>query len=324
VTLRSRGAEEEAATRLTDSTVTAFLRALCAEPGGRSGWDALLRSGAVFGRFELVREIGRGGFGVVWEALDLELRRGVAFKAMCRGAGSELRLQRVMHEAEAAARLSHPNIVTLYDVGHAEGGPYLILELLRGETLARRLMGPRLSPDEALRIATQIAAGLAHAHQHGVVHRDLKPGNVFLCEGGQPKLLDLGLAVAFGSTRAVAGGTPSYMAPEQRRGAPEDERSDVFALGVLLHQMIAGAFPFDEPPGPELEHPPLLEVPGLPGLPDLVQRMLKADPIARPRDAGKVLAELQLVAKQAGDAAAVGPQPTRAPRASSSSRRTER
>jgi len=324
VTLRSRGPEEEAATRLTDSTVTAFLRALCAEPGGRPGWDALLRSGAVFGRFELVREIGRGGFGVVWEALDLELRRGVAFKAMCRGAGSGLRLQRVMHEAEAAARLSHPNIVTLYDVGHAEGGPYLILELLRGETLARRLMGPRLSPDEALRIATQIAAGLAHAHEHGVVHRDLKPGNVFLCEGGQPKLLDLGLAVAFGSTRAVAGGTPSYMAPEQRRGAPEDERSDVFALGVLLHQMIAGAFPFDEPPGPELEHPPMLEVPGLPGLPDLVQRMLKADPIARPRDAGKVLAELQLVAKQAGDAAAVGAQPTRAPRASSSSRRTER
>jgi hypothetical protein len=297
VTLRSRPAAQGAPTRLTDGTVTAFLRELCAEPHDRTGWDALLRPGAVVGRFELVREIGRGGFGVVWEAHDLELRRDVAFKAMRRGAGSELRLKRLMHEAEAAARLSHPNIVTLYDVGHAEGGAYLVLELLRGETLARRLTGPRLPLEEALRIARQIAAGLAHAHDHGVVHRDLKPSNVFLSDGGQVKVLDLGLALAFGSTRLVAGGTPAYMAPEQRRGAPEDERTDVFALGVLIHQMIAGALPFGDSPGAEIEHAPVLDVPGAPGLPELVQRMLQVDPIARPRDAGTVLAELRAIAK---------------------------
>jgi len=295
---RQRPAAEGGTARLTDGTVTAFLRELFAvEPEG-SGWEDLLRPGAVVGRFELVREIGRGGFGVVWEAHDLELRRQVAFKAMRRGAGSGTRLKRLMHEAEAAARLSHPNIVTLYEVGHAEGGPYLVLELLRGETLARRLEGPRLRLDEALPIASQIAAGLAHAHEHGVVHRDLKPSNVFLCEEGQLKVLDLGLALAFGGTRLIAGGTPTYMAPEQQRGAPEDERTDVFALGVLIHQMIAGALPFGAS-GAQIDRAPVLHVPGAPGLPELVERMLQADPVARPRDAGVVLAQLRAIAKRA-------------------------
>jgi len=298
-TVRPGPATEGATTRLNARTVTSFLRELCAEPHDRTAWDAVLRSGAVVGRFELVREIGRGGFGVVWEAHDLELHRDVAFKAMCRGAGPELRLERLMHEAEAAARLSHPNIVTLYDVGHAAGGPYLVLELLRGETLAHRLKGPLLRLEEALRIASQIAAGLAHAHDRGVVHRDLKPSNVFLCEEGHLKVLDLGLALAFGRTRLLAGGTPAYMAPEQRRRAPEDERTDVFALGVLLHQMIAGELPFGESAGAQLDHPPVLHVPGVPGLAELVQQMLQVDPTARPRDAGKVLAELKTVAKRA-------------------------
>jgi CRP-like cAMP-binding protein len=297
--LRSRPAATAAPTRLNARTVTAFLRELCVEGHDRSAWDAVLRPGAVIGRFELVREIGRGGFGVVWEAHDLELRRDVAFKAMRRGSGAEPRLQRLMHEAEAAARLSHPNIVTLYDVGHADAGPYLVLELLHGETLARRLTGPRLRLDEVLRVASQIAAGLAHAHDHGVVHRDLKPGNVFLCDGDQLKVLDLGLALAFGSAKLLAGGTPAYMAPEQRRGAPEDERTDVFALGVLIHQMVAGTLPFGDSPGAEIDRAPVLHVPGAPGLAELVQRMLQVDPTARPRDAGKVLAELTAIAKRA-------------------------
>ena len=295
--LRSGAQTEDAAPRPNARTVTAFLRELCAAPHDRSGWDAVLRPGAVVGRFELVREIGRGGFGVVWEAQDLELHREVAFKAMRRGAGPELRLERLMHEAEAAARLSHPNIVTLYDVGHAPAGPYLVLELLRGETLAQRLTGPLLRLDEALRIAAQVAAGLAHAHDRGVVHRDLKPSNVFLCEEEHVKVLDLGLAIAFGRTRLLAGGTPAYMAPEQRRGAPEDERTDVFALGVLLHQMIAGELPFGDSPSAESRSPPVLHVPGATELAALVQRMLQADPTARPRDAGKVLAELRAIAR---------------------------
>jgi CRP-like cAMP-binding protein len=306
VTLRSRAAAEGGPTRVKAGTMTKLLRELCADPRDRSGWDAVLRPGAVIGRFQLEREIGRGAFGVVWEAHDLELHRDVAFKAMCRGAGSELRLERAMHEAEAAARLSHPNVVTLYDVGQAESGPYLVLELLRGETLARRLQGPRLGIHEVLRMVSQVAAGLAHAHDHGVVHRDLKPSNVFLCEAGQLKVLDLGLALAFGSCKLLAGGTPAYMAPEQRRGAPEDERTDVFALGVLIHQMVAGVLPFGDAARTEIEHAPLLQVPEAPELAELVQRMLQVDPVARPRDAGQILAELRIIAMRARAAPSEG------------------
>jgi CRP-like cAMP-binding protein len=284
--------------RMGNGAVTAFLHELCAEAYDRSDWDTVLQPGAVIGRFELVREIGRGGFGVVWEAHDLELHREVAFKALRRRDCSDVRIERLLHEAEAAARLSHPNIVTLYDLGHGEPGPYLVLELLRGETLADRLTRGPVQLAEALPIAAKIAAGLAHAHDHGVVHRDLKPGNVFLCRTGELKVLDLGLAFAFGSRKLLGGGTPRYMAPEQRRGAPEDERTDVFALGVVLHQMLTGKLPFGEA-GAATRKPPPLHAPAAPGLSALVQRMLECDPTARPRDAGEVLVELGAIAKRA-------------------------
>jgi CRP-like cAMP-binding protein len=293
------------ASRVDSGTMTGFLRELFTEGTDPAGWDAVLRSGAVVGRFELVREIGRGGFGLVWEARDLQLRREVAFKAMRRRSLSELPGHRLLHEAAVAARLSHPNIVTIHDVGNGEWGPYLVLELLRGETLARRLGGPPLRTEEALHIASQIAAGLAHAHEHGVVHRDLKPANVFLCKSGQVKLLDLGIALAAGS-RNPGGGTPPYMAPEQVRRAPEDERSDVFALGVLVYRMLANALPFPESAGAELEPAPPLAAPDAPGLAELVRQMLEVDPIARPRDAGAVLAELRAIEARAV-AAAPGP-----------------
>ena len=153
-----------------------------------------------------------------------------------------LRAQRLALEAEAAARLTHPNIVTLHDAGRCEQGPYLVLELLRGETLEARLERERLAAAECVRVAVEIARALAHAHAAGVAHRDLKPGNVFLCEDGRVKVLDFGMAHAFGR-RKIEGGTPAFMAPEQRSGAPEDERSDVFALGVILHRMLTGALP---------------------------------------------------------------------------------
>jgi serine/threonine protein kinase len=121
---------------------------------------------------------------------------------------------------------------------------------------------------------------------------------VFLCDGGQLKVLDLGLALASGGSKLVAGGTAAYMAPEQRRGAPEDERTDVFALGVLVHQMITGALPFGDSAGVEMERAPVLHVPGVPGLATLVQRMLHVDPIVRPRDGGEVLHELTTVAQR--------------------------
>jgi hypothetical protein len=258
-------------------------------------WSGALRPGTVIGRFELVREVGRGGFGVVYEAKDRELGRTVAFKAVLPGDRPDVAEDRLLREAEAAARLSHPNIVTIHDVGRSEFGPYLILELLHGNTLARRLQLGQVPFHEALRIGLAVARGLAHAHAHGVVHRDLTPGNVFLCDDGQVKLLDLGMAHAFGR-RKLEGGTPAYMAPEQWSGAPEDERTDVFSLGVVLYRMLAGELPFPDDKGRSVQRSrpaPPLKVPDEPGLSDLVARMLQKDPVRRPRDAGEVLVALR-------------------------------
>ena len=259
------------------------------------GWDSWLAPGVVTGRFELVREIGRGGFGVVWEAIDRESGHRVAFKAVRPGGKGGVREARLLQEAEVSARLSHPGIVSLLDVGRSAHGPFLVLELLRGWTLASRLDYGALLPAEALRIGAATAGAVAHAHALGVVHRDLKPSNVFLCEDGGVKVLDFGLAHAFGHRRAD-GGTPAYMAPEQRRGAPEDERTDVFALGVLLHRMLAGELPFPDVAGRAVQGPepaPALEVVGAPSLGPLLSRMLEKDPVRRPRDAGEVLPGLE-------------------------------
>jgi len=269
-------------------------------PDSQDDWGSVLEPGAVVGRFELVREIGRGGFGVVFEARDRELGRLVAFKALRPGPRQEVRGERLLREAETAARLSHPNIVTLFDVGHATQGPYLVMELLRGSTLGRRLDRRPMPLPEALRIAVDVARGLAHAHLQGVIHRDLTPGNVFLCEDGQVKVLDLGLAHGFGH-RKIDGGTPAYMAPEQRRGAPEDERTDVFALGVILFVMLTGKLPF---PGegrnsfPDSGAAPRPQVPQAPALAELVAQMLSIDPVQRPRDAGEVLGSLALLQQE--------------------------
>src|SRR5512141_2104425 len=154
--------------------MSALLERLYRKPEERDARPvAAFHPGQVVGRFELVREIGRGGFGVVYEARDLELRRAVAFKSVRIGDALDARQQRLLYEAEAAARLAHPNIVTLYDVGHCDHGPYLVLELLRGQTLGKELKHGALPVKDALRIATDVARGLAHAHAQGVVHRDI-------------------------------------------------------------------------------------------------------------------------------------------------------
>jgi eukaryotic-like serine/threonine-protein kinase len=226
---------------------------------------------------------------------------------------AEVREERLLSEAEAAARLSHPNIVTLFDVGRTDDGPYLVLELLRGETLARRLEQGPIPVREALRIAVEVAKGLAHAHAHGVVHRDLTPGNVFLCDDGQVKVLDLGMAHAFGH-RKLDGGTPAYMAPEQAVGAPEDERTDVFALGVVLYRMATGELPYPGEGRARWRAPAELEVAEAPALGGFVQRMLSPGPTDRPRDAGEVLATLTVFQRELERGAALG-QPVRRRRA---------
>ncbi|HSN90068.1 MAG TPA: serine/threonine-protein kinase [Anaeromyxobacteraceae bacterium] len=286
------GAPGDATDRVAPGAVSALLAEVARAPAiAGAAWDVSLRPGAAIGRYELVREIGRGGFGVVWEAVDTSSGRPVAFKAVRAGRRAAPREARLLEEAEIAARLSHPNIVALLDAGRSENGPYLVLELLRGRTLADRLGSGALSPAEALEVGAHVARALAHAHGRGVVHRDLKPENVFLCRGGGVKVLDFGLAHAFGRRR-VDGGTPLYMAPEQRRGAPEDERTDVFALGVMLFRMLANELPFPEG-GEAGRAAPALEVAGAPEVGPLVGRMLEIDPVARPRDAAEVVGTLE-------------------------------
>ena len=296
---------------LKPGAMTALLDEI-ARGGDSAGdaWQRVLRVGAAVGRFEMVAEIGRGGFGVVWEARDRELGRSVAFKAVLAGGRAGLREERLRREAEAAARLSHPNIVTLFDVGRCAEGTYLVLELLRGKTLDERLEGGALPVREALRIGIEVARGVAHAHGLGVVHRDLKPANVFLCGDGQVKILDFGLAHAFGWRRAD-GGTPAYMAPEQWAGAPEDERTDVFAMGVLLHEMISGELPFPGAAARRWRAPRRLEVVEAPALGELVCEMLRKDPVKRPRHGARVLEALSTIARELDGSPSGGQPPAR-------------
>ncbi len=282
-------------------TMSALLQELARTPEGSVEPSAIgLWPGCVVGRFELLREIGRGGFGVVYEARDRQLGRLVAFKAI--RSGTRLRARHaeewLLREAEAAAQLAHPNVATLYDAGRGDRGPYLVFELLEGETLGNRIARGPLPVREAVRVGTEVARALTHAHAAGVVHCDLKPSNVFLTSGGAVKVLDFGLARVFGESRVGSGGTPAYMAPEQWRGEREDARADIFALGVMLYETLTGALPFEVArdrssaldPGPA----PPLRVPGVPAkLVAFVAAALAKEAGERPRN-GQVALEALL------------------------------
>src|SRR5262245_585264 len=222
-----------------------------------------LRPGAIVAnRFEVMREIGQGGFARVFEASDRVLSRSVAIKLLKRRRrlkDSELEL--FYREARATARLNHPHIVTAYDWGVWDGAPFLVLELLDGESLHMHLAPGPLGEDRAWQIATEVAQALAYAHSLGVLHLDLKSQNVFVLKDGRVKVLDFGLAgldwdeeVPHRLTR-VAGGTPATMAPEQAEGATTDARADIWAVGVILHQMLFGRLP--ERLAPDAERVPL-------------------------------------------------------------------
>ena len=227
------GESPPVATSPEPGPLSALLQALAREsaPGDVAGVPP--GRGEKVGRFEILRELGRGGFGVVLEARDPLLQRDVALKLVRPGGRVDAGAP-ALAEAAAVAQLSHPNIVALHDAGLCGAGPFLVFEKLEGEPLSRRLERGPLPVAEAARIGLEVAKGLAHAHRSAVVHRDLKPSNVFLCSDGRVKVLDFGLASVFGRRRTIAGGTPGWMAPEQRRGAPEDERTDVWALGAAL------------------------------------------------------------------------------------------
>ncbi|HXI32045.1 MAG TPA: serine/threonine-protein kinase [Vicinamibacterales bacterium] len=218
-----------------------------------------LVSGSRLGRYEVGALIASGSTGDVYRARDTQLDRPVAVKVLA-GAltGDAGRLARFFNEARTTALISHPNIVTVYDVGSAAGRPFVVSELLEGETLGARIGRGRLPVEGAMTCALEIAHGLIAAHHLGVVHRDLKPENIFVSRDGHLKILDFGLAtcgheapgVLHDDTKSTQPGTilgtVGYMSPEQVRGGIADERSDIFSLGVILYEMIAGAQPFRE------------------------------------------------------------------------------
>ncbi len=204
-------------------------------------------------RYEVLAQLGQGAMGVVYRARDPQLERVVAIKTLRRDLGlppeqfTELKT-RFYQEATAAGRLNHPNLVAIYDVVEVEGVPHIVMEYLEGRTLAEIITreGP-LPPRRAVDLITQICSALEYAHAHGVVHRDIKPGNILVNASGGAKLSDFGIARISGSHLTQTGvlvGTPAYMSPEQLNGAMVDGRSDLFSLGVALYEALTGVNPF--------------------------------------------------------------------------------
>jgi serine/threonine-protein kinase len=268
------------------------------------------------GRYELIAEIGRGASGVVYKARDPIIDRVVAIKMIDfrRLGEAQARAQgHFFQEAQSAGRLSHPNIVTIFDAGEADGSAYIAMELLDGVSLREMLDAqPLLSHTRALEIAAQIARGLAYAHEHGVVHRDVKPANVIVVGERRVKITDFGIArIATGevSAQSELAGSPKYMSPEQVRGDALDGRSDLFSLGATLYEMLTGEAPFTGDSVSAIMNAVLYEAPMapsalnrlLPGeLDDLLRRMLAKMPEERHPSARALLRELVVLIKRFG------------------------
>ena len=204
------------------------------------------------GRYEIVGELGQGAMGIVYKAKDPLIDRIVAIKTISLNLALDEKEEyeaRFYQEAKAAGRLSHPNIVTVYDVGKSGDIAYIAMEFLEGRELRDILDDEKCLPvDQVLDIVVQVALGLAYAHEHGIVHRDVKPSNIMVVHDGHVKITDFGIArMASSSVRTQTGmvlGSPKYMSPEQVMGKPLDQRSDIFSLGVMLYEMLTGQAPF--------------------------------------------------------------------------------
>jgi eukaryotic-like serine/threonine-protein kinase len=291
---------------------------------------ATLEPGTPLGRYQIRSLLGAGGIGEVYRARDPHLEREVAIKILAGRSGITTdQLARFEHEARAVAALNHPNILAIHDVGVQAGMPFIVSELLEGETLRAHLAKGALPVDEATGVALQIAAGLTAAHDKGIVHRDLKPENVFITRDGRVKILDFGLAKQTGVVAANAAsrstevtdyglvvGTVGYMSPEQVRGHEADARSDVFAFGAVLYEMLTGVRAFTGDSAVETMHAVLTVAPKAPGvvrpglssaLEHVVERCLEKDPLRRFSSTPEVAAALA-VARHSSETV---PRPTR-------------
>ncbi len=267
-----------------------------------------------FDRFEVLRILGKGGMGTVYLARDPRLDRPVALKVLhSEDLATEDRRARFLREARTAAAIRHPNVATIYEVGESDRVPFLVMEYCEGETLAQRLRRRPLEAAEFLNIARQLAAGVAAAHAGGIVHRDLKAANVILEASGQVKILDFGLAKALhrdvaalsiDTTTGQFFGTLHYLSPEQARGQPADERSDLFSLGVVFYQMATGQLPFNaDAPLLVLEkirdaEPELfvaLDSSFPPAAAKIIGRLLQKKPEDRYQNARDLLADLEVL-----------------------------
>jgi eukaryotic-like serine/threonine-protein kinase len=262
------------------------------------------------GPYRILRILGAGGMGVVFQAEDSNLRRLVALKVLTpKAAEKPGARERFLREARALARLEHENVVTVHHVGEANGVAYIGMQWLKGHSLDDRLRNPEpIAIRETLRIGRQVALGLAAAHEHGLIHRDVKPANIWIeaAHGGRIKLLDFGLARPMVDAEQLTRsgsiiGTPAYMAPEQANGEKIDHRCDLFSLGVVLYRLTTGQFPFSgkspvatliavavKSPAP----PESLAIDLPAGLSDLIVQLLVKEPAQRPASANEVAERL--------------------------------
>lgn len=280
-----------------------------------------MNPGERFGHYDIVAPLGAGGMGVVYRARDTKLGREVALKMLPKvSAADPVRLQRFEQEAQAASALNHPNLLVVYDAGQQDGTPFLVSELLEGQTLRERIDQGPLPPRKAIELAVQIASGLSAVHEKGIVHRDLKPENLFLTRDGRVKILDFGVARAMeGAPKATntlpltqsgaVMGTAGYMSPEQVRGRPADARSDLFSLGAVLYEMLTGsmAFPGETPVerGYAILNadPPAFEEAGVtvpPALDKVVRRCLEKEPEQRFQHARDLAFALEAITDGSG------------------------
>ncbi|HEX8028761.1 MAG TPA: protein kinase, partial [Vicinamibacterales bacterium] len=332
----------------------AFLREACtADPSLRADVEALLAAheqagsfgetplgtsiarqlaaGTELGPYRIEALIGAGGMGEVYRARDTRLHRDVALKVLPSAlVGDPARLARFVQEARAASALEHPYIAAVHDFGEAEGVTYIVMELVRGQSLKELIAPGPLAPERALDLGIEIGEGLARAHEIGLVHRDLKPANVMVTADGHAKIIDFGLAKLVGALSGDAVtlaapvtesgavlGTVSYMSPEQARGATVDHRSDVFSFGILLYETLTGHPPFRGDSGIETMHailcdpfPPLaLRSPITKNLQRLLEKCLAKEPAERHQDMRDLVADLR-TARRALEASGMRARPS--------------